>query len=297
VWVDRKGREEALDVPQRLYGAPRISPDGRRVALSIMDKGSADVWAFDLPDGPMKRLTFLPRTNGLGGWTPDGRQIVFSMADEHGVLNVYRTSAEGTGRHEPIAPSPRTRWASSVTHDGTAALAFDVGPQGHNRLLMLPFSAPPRGQSADEVLFEGNYSEISPDGRYVAYQSIETGSAEVYVRAFPDVHNGPWQISTAGGMHPAWSRGSHELFFLDAANTLKVVRVDTSGPTFVSGPPLKVFDTPYFEPNPNRYYDVSSDGQRFLMIKENTTARRSATPASMIVVQNWADELKARLSR
>jgi len=292
VWVDRKGREEPLDVPQRLYGAPRISPDGTRVAVAVMDKGSADVWTFELPGGPLKRLTFFPRTNGLAAWTRDGRQIVFSMPDEHGVLNLYRVSAAGTGHHEPIAPASRPRWGSSATPDGRGLFAF-----GFEGVFVLPLSSQARSQSPVEPLFNGSFAEISPDGRYVAYESFETGPWEVYVRAFPDVHNGPWQVSTAGGMHPAWSRDGRELFFVDAANALEVVRVDTSGSTFMSGPPAKVFDTPYFEPNPQRFYDVSPDGRRFLMIKENTTARRSATPASMVVVQNWADELKARLPR
>jgi serine/threonine-protein kinase len=185
-----------------------------------------------------------------------------------------------------------------VTHDGKGVLAFDMDPQMRGRILLLPITSAAQGQSSDKILFEGGFAEISPDGRYIAYQSYQSfsGPWEIYVRAFPDVHNGPWQISTGGGSHPAWSRDGRELFFVDAANALHVVRVDTSGPTFVSGPPAKVFDTPYFQPNPQRWYDVSPDGRRFLMIKENTP-RRSATPASMVVVQNWADELKARLSR
>ena len=260
VWVDRKGREEPLDVPQRRYGLPRISPDGTRVAIAIAEKGSADVWTFALPGGPLKRLTFLPRTNGPVAWTPDGRQIVFSMPDEHGVLNLYRLSAAGIGSHEPIASSSRPRWGSSVTPDGRGLFAFDS-----DGVFVQPLSSPARTQSPVETLFNGNFAEISPDGRYLAYQSFETGPFEVYVRAFPDVHNGPWQISTAGGTHPAWSRDGRELFFLDPANALNVVRVDTSGPTFVAGPPVKVFDTPYLEPNPSRFYDVSPDGQRFLM--------------------------------
>jgi serine/threonine-protein kinase len=297
VWVDRKGREEPLDMPQRLYGAPRISPDGTSVAISITDNGSAEVWTFGLPGGPLKRLTSSPHTNGLVNWTPDGREIVFSMYDENGVLNLYRASATGTGRYEPIAPGSRNRWGSTVTGDGKGVIAFEMSPQRINRVLLLPFTSPAQSQSPDKILFEGSFSDVSPDGRYIAYQSFETGPTEVYVRAFPDVHNGPWQISTAGGAHPVWSRDGHELFFLDAANALHVVRVDTSGPTLVSGAPVKVFDTPYFEPNPQRWFDVSPDGRRFLMIKENTTARRSATPASMVVVENWADELKTRLAR
>src|SRR5262249_7466957 len=136
----------------------------------------------------------------------------------------------------------------------------------------------------------------SPDGRYLAYESMESGRSEVYVRAFPDVHNGPWQISTAGGTRPVWSRDGRELFYLDAANAMNAVRVDTSGRTFISAPPEVLFNTGYYEPNPARHYDVSLDGGRFLMIKEGTV-RRDATPASMVVIQGWTEELKGRLPR
>jgi serine/threonine-protein kinase len=294
VWVDRKGREEPLDVPQRQYGPLRISPDGKHVAIGIVENGSADLWTFDVTGGALRRLTFTPVTNGLPVWTPDGRQIVFSMYDQKGVLNLYRVAADGSSGYEPITSSSNPQWPTSITPDGTGVIGFDLEAHGPGGVTVVPFSSDPRAGRAIESLFGGSFAESSPNGRYLAYQSTESGRSEVYVRAFPDIHNGPWQISTAGGSRPVWRRDGRELFFLDAANGMTSVRVDTSGPTFVSEPPVRLFETGYLEPNPARHYDVSPDGQRFLMIKENSK-RRDATPASMVVVQNWTSELRLRL--
>jgi Tol biopolymer transport system component len=259
-----------------------------------MDHGNADLWLFALAGGPLKRLTLATGTNGLPVWTPKGRQIIFSMYDEKGLLNLYRQAADG-GAYEALTSSSTPQWPTSITPDGAEVIGFDLAQQGQSYVITVPFARGPRGVAVAQRLFEGDFAESAPNGRYLAYQSTESGRSEVYVRAFPNVTNGPWQISTAGGTRPAWSRDGRELFYLDAANAMNAVHVDTSGPTFVSAAPVKLFDTPYFEPNPARHYDVSPDGQRFLMIKENTAARRGATPASMLLVQNWTEELKTRL--
>jgi serine/threonine-protein kinase len=294
VWVDRRGREEPLDVPKRQYGPGRISPDGTRIAIGIMDNGSADIWVFDVKGGALKRLTFAAGTNGLPVWTRDGRQIIFSMYDPKGVLNVYRQLADGSERHESITSSQVPLWPSSVTPDGTV-IGFDLGRPPHpGGVIAVPLFGETVGNAVIDSLFQGDFAESSPDGRYLAYESIESGRSEVYVRAFPDIHNGPWQISTAGGTRPVWSHDGRELYYLDAANAMNAVRVDTSGHTFVSAPPEMLFSTGYYEPNPARHYDVSPDGRRFLMIKEGTV-RRDATPASMVVIQSWTEELKGRL--
>ena len=143
-------------------------------------------------------------------------------------------------------------------------------------------------------LFPGAFAEISPDGRYLAYQSDDSGTLEVHVRPFPQVDSGRWQISTGGGTRPAWSRSGRELFYVDASMTLTAVPVRTSGPTFSMGSPAKVFDTKYAQPRPARHYDVSADGQRFLMLRASA-ADLNATPAGMVVVEHWLEELKARV--
>ncbi len=145
------------------------------------------------------------------------------------------------------------------------------------------------------TLFDGSWTEFSPDGRYLAYQSDESGRFEVYVRPFPEVDRDRWQISTAGGAHPAWARSGRELFYLDASSTLTAVPIKASGSTFSAGKPAKVFDAKYSTPFPPRQYDVSPDGQRFLMLKDSAGGDPDATPASMVVVLNWFEELKRLL--
>ena len=137
---------------------------------------------------------------------------------------------------------------------------------------------------------------FSPDGRYLAYQSDESGRLEIYVRPFPRVNNGRWQVSTAGGSRPVWAVSGRELFYLDATNALTAVPVSTSESTISIGRPAKLFDTAYAEPNPSRHYDVSADGQRFLMLKPPAAADPTATPVSIVVVEHWFEELKQRVS-
>ena len=132
-------------------------------------------------------------------------------------------------------------------------------------------------------------AEFSPDGRYVAYQSGESGRPQIYVRPFPRVDGGRWQISTAVGTRPAWARNGRELFYLDETNSLTAVSVHTSGSAFSTGVPAKVFDARYSTVLPSRSYDVSSDGRRFLMLKD------SPASTSLVVVEHWFEELKAKV--
>jgi serine/threonine-protein kinase len=137
--------------------------------------------------------------------------------------------------------------------------------------------------------------EISPDGRYLAYQSNESGRSEIYVRPFPQLDGGRWRVSAGGGTRPAWARTGAELFYLDTSGTLMVVPVRTSGATFSSGNATKVFDTQYATPDRSRTYDVSPDGKRFLMLKDDATRDPNSAPAGIVVVLNWFEELKAKL--
>jgi serine/threonine-protein kinase len=139
------------------------------------------------------------------------------------------------------------------------------------------------------------YPEISPDGRYVAYQSNESGQFEIYVRPFPKMEDGRWQVSIGGGTRPVWARNGRELFYLNASNTLIVLPTQTGGAAFVAGNPAKVFETRYSVPVSYRSFDISSDGKRFVMIKDFTTGDDKATPASLVVVEHWFEELKTRM--
>jgi serine/threonine-protein kinase len=136
--------------------------------------------------------------------------------------------------------------------------------------------------------------DVSPDGRFMAYQSLESGRSEIYVRPFPRVNDGKWQVSTRGGARPRWARGGRELFYLDEANKITAVPVQTTERAFVHGTAVTVLDTAYAPPFENTQpYDVSADGQRFVMIKEGATA--AAVRTGVTVVLNWFEELKTKV--
>jgi eukaryotic-like serine/threonine-protein kinase len=301
VWVDRKGHEEPINAPLRSYGPPRVSPDGTRLAMGILDQRNTEIWIWDLARETLRRLTFAPGMDGLPVWTPDSRRIIF-MSDRTGVLNLYSQAADGSGPVDRLTTSAIPQWPTAITPDGAWLAGFDLMPSAIDaEIVFFPLRPVPAsrahqspGESFARTRFNGGFAEFSPNGRYVAYQSDESGRMEVYVRPFPQVDRGRWQISTAGGTRPAWARNGGELFYLDGSNTFTVAAVQTSGPTFIAGTPAKVFDAKYVEPNPARHYDVSPDGQRFLMIK-SSAEDPNATPASMVVVEHWFEELKQRV--
>ena len=317
VWVDRKGHEEPINAPLRPYGSPRISPDGTRLLLGMTDQGSNDIWIWDLERESLRRLTFAPGSDSLARWTPDGRRIVFT-SDRAGVLNLYSQAADGTGAADRLTTSANQQFPSSISPDGTLVVGFErlsiaastqMAPGAAWRVQLYPMadlasrSGPGPSPSTTpsppaQTLFDGVWAEFSPNGRYLAYQSVagEPGQSEVYVRPFPQVDSGRWQISTTGGTRPAWARNGRELFYLDASNTLTAVPVQTSGSTFSAGKPAKVFDAKYLTPLPPRPYDVSGDGKRFLMLKGSAAGDSNATPASMVVVEHWFEELKQRVN-
>ena len=317
VWVDRKGHEEPINAPPRPWGAPRISPDGTQLLLGMTDQETNDIWIWDFERETLRRLTVDPGSDSLGRWTPDGRRIIFT-SDRAGVLNLYSQAADGTGAADRLTTSANQQFPSSVSPDGRFVVGFErlsiaasteMAPgAAWPRVRLYPMAAlasrPGPGPSSStttsppaQTLFDGALAEFSPDGRYLAYHSVEgePGPREVYVRPFPHVDSGRWQISTKGGSRPAWARSGRELFYLDASNALTAVPVQTSGSTFSAGKPTKVFDARYSTPLPPRPYDVSADGKRFLMLKDSAAGDPNATPASMVVVEHWFEELKQRV--
>jgi serine/threonine-protein kinase len=180
---------------------------------------------------------------------------------------------------------------------------FEVAPQTAGDIGVLELASPPkipgggprRPTAIIKTTFSENNAETSPDGRWIAYQSNESGQNDVYVRPFPKVNDGRWQVSTGGGSRPVWARNGRELFYLDGNNLLTAVAVETTGATFTQGNPVKVLSSAYFTGIPQRSYDVTADGQKFLMIKDAASGDRTSTSASLVVVLNWFEELKARV--
>lgn len=152
------------------------------------------------------------------------------------------------------------------------------------------------GKGQTKTLVQTNFAEfgpdISPDGRLIAYQSSESGAFQIYVRPYPAVDAGRWQVSPDGGAKPLWARTGRELFYVDTSGNLMSVPVQTTGSTFTYGNATKVFDAKYYNGFFGRNYDVSADGQRFLIIKDAAQSSQTSTPASLVVVLNWTEELK-----
>jgi serine/threonine-protein kinase len=298
VWVDRMGREEPVVAPVRAYTYPRLSPDGTRVALDIRDE-EQDIWIWDVARETLTRFTFDPANDQYPVWSPDSRRLLFASA-RAGVFNLFWQAADGTGAVERLTEGPNTQYAHTMTPDGSRVIFREDGPQQHD-LLLLPLQPPRRPQLPSQgfgeprplvqTIFSERNAELSPDGRWLAYESNESGREEIYVRPFPDVRGGQWQVSTGGGRLALWSRNGQELFYVSPDGTLMAVRVETASP-WRSSTPARILQGQYFFgiAGTGRTYDIAPDGKRFLMIKEG--GGTEAAPQNLVVVQNWFEELK-----
>ena len=292
VWVDRQGREQPVNLPLRAYTYVQLSPDGTKVALDIRDQEN-DIWIWDLPRGTLQRLTFDPGLNREAVWTPDGKRVAFSAAKPDGSEEVYWQAADGSGIAERLTEGTmRGAIPTSFLPDGSGLLYTE--PDSPRDLWMVKVEGPRTGQRLIATAANEQNGVVSPDGRWLAYQSNESGRDEIYVRPFPAVDTGRWQISTNGGTRPHWRRDGRELFYFlqqgDAGALMSAAVEPGSG--FTAGRQTMLFQGNYPAPNAGRQlYDVSLDGQRFLMIK-NADAEAKVSPPQIIVVQNWFEELK-----
>src|SRR6202521_5001845 len=281
VWVNRNGTEQPLAAPPHNYTFPRISPDGKRVAAGI-EEGEGQIWLYDISRDALSRLTFEGPFNVDPVWTPDGKRIAFKGKGNR----LFWQSADGGGSAEELTTGKLdlNNIPSAWSPDGQE-LAFLEGGAIRN-IWILPlkdrtphvFIASPAYESAPS---------FSPDGRWIVYTSTESGRSEVYVRPYPGP-GGKWQISTEGGTEPVWNPKGRELFYRDGQKMMAAEY--TAQPTFSAGKPRMLFQGPY-TPTPRSAadYDVSSDGQRFLMLKAT-----EQSPGQINVVLNWTAELKQK---
>ena len=288
VWVDRTGKEEAVGAPPRAYLQPRLSPDGKRVAVWTNDQTN-DISIWDLERKTLTPLTLDPGEDQHPLWTRNGKRIIFS-SNRSGVFNLWWQAADGTGGPEPL--SSEQGFASGITPDGTAVVFFgNRGTTGRD-LLRLALDETHRVTPLVHTPVHETEGTVSPDGRWLAYESTMTGSKEIYVRPFPNVSDGQFPVSTAGGTRPLWAPSGKELFYIGVDGSLLQVSVEPNGATWNSRAPIKLLEGRYFVGgNSGRGYDVSPDGQRFLMIKGSGSDASAASPA-LILVQHWDEELK-----
>jgi hypothetical protein len=257
VLVGRSGSATPIAAEPRVFTSPRFAPDGRRLALGITEQtGAKDVWVFDVGQRTWSRLT----TSGINNrpvWTPDGRRLVYSSNDD-----LWWINADGSGRPESLLVANGNRFAGSVTPDGRSVVFHELGSE-RNGIRSMTFDSAP----ASRLLIPGNFGEtapaLSPDGKWLAYQSDETGRMEVYVRPYP----GPGareSVSLDGGTEPVWAHGGRELFFR-SGDSLMAAAVVLSPSFAVTGRRL-LFTGSYLSGDTYREYDVAPDDQHFVML-------------------------------
>ena len=302
VWLNRRGEEQPTGAPLRTYGSARVSPDGGRAVVAVYEDTLDDLWIWDFTRRTLERVTKTPGPDMNPTWTRTGRELIFASVPLGGAPTVYRQPADGTGTHEQLVPNQGFQYPASITPDGSRLLIQQVVGPGR-RIRAIDLKAGASAATGDGVVLANAWSpEVSPDGRWLAYQSSESGRDEIYTRPYPAVDSGRVLISTAGGTRPAWAPSSRELFYVDGAGLLTAVPLQIEGGTIKPGLPTTLSRTPYFAGVSSlgvtslRGYDVAPDGQRFLMIKESAPSEQQGGPPSLVVRLNFAEVLNARSS-
>ena len=283
VRVDRNGRRSPLTDDRRGFRHPEISPDGRKVAVTV-DPRPSQVWVYDL-----ERRTGIPISrdgHSLGPvWSSDGRHVTYSSN-----LDIFWRLADASGPASRLLTREGSQYPTSWTRDGQLLLYDDGAEAAPNSsdIWLLPTSGTPRPLIATP--HEERAARVSPDGRWVSYHSDESGRLEVYVRPFPNVNGGKWLVSTAGGRRPVWSRSGRELFYALGSSLMRVP-IATRGAEFVAGSPEALFSGPFDLTTTD--FSVAPDSTAFIMVESDPSAR----PTQVRVVINWREELAARLPR
>ena len=294
-WVDPAGNAEPVPLPPARYTFPRFSPDGTQLAYTEGRSGEdRSIWVYDMDLGvavPLPKPS-LEHDNQTFAWSPDGTEIVFGSRIGSGPLNLYLTAADGSGEPERLAESDANQQPGSWSPNGVLAFVENL-PGSPRDIGILSMDGNSEPAPFRETPFRERHPAFSPDGNWLAYGSDETGRLEVHVRPFP-AGEPAYQVSNGGGRQPAWAPNGEQLFYHqirreDGSRRVMVVDVNLES-TFTRSRPRILFEGPYLETTPIRSYDVSPNGDRFVML---TRVNREPEPATRIsIVLNWFEELK-----
>ena len=287
VWVDRSGNRKPLVMESKLVTCLKISPDGKKVAFSVIE-GAQDIYVWNIARQNWLKITFGNGNSEYPLWTPNSERIVFSryLNNEHGT---YWKAANGTGKAELIGSMQNIQlWPSSLSKDGKTLFLISNDGFDQDIVTLSMESKDDYVPLLDEEYFETD-PVISPDGQWIAYSSYESGNPQVYVRPFPDVDGGKWTISTDGGSFPIWSPVGRELFYRNRSEII-AVEFETE-PTFSPVSSKTLFSGNYVFQSHNQW-DISPDGKRFLMLESTSTGNDEYR---INIVLNWFEELKERV--
>ncbi|MGH8247791.1 MAG: hypothetical protein ACREUU_15330, partial [Gammaproteobacteria bacterium] len=287
VWVDRKGNARPILDEVRDFAYPRLSPDGRRLAVSIREKGENwDIWVLDLERGSLTRATYGASADFEPVWTHDGKRLIF--VSEQPVYDLYSKAVDGSGGEEPLLAGSVDKHPSSISPDGKLLAYWQNEAEGGSDLWLLPLAGDRKPSLLLRTPFAETQPAFSPDGRWLAYCSNESGRDQIYIQPFP-VPGQRFQISIESGRSPVWSRNGNELFF-HSGRKVMTVPIKTK-PPFVAGTPVVLFEGDFRESSAAADFDVAPDGQRFLMMQRDAQAPRP----EIHVVLSWFEELKRRV--
>jgi Tol biopolymer transport system component/DNA-binding winged helix-turn-helix (wHTH) protein len=294
VWIGRDGKRLGNAAPEDNYGSLRLSPDGKRVALGRTDPdGKPDTWLFEFGRGVFTRFTFDPKRAVQPVWSPDGRHIAF-LSNRSGIDQLYWKDSSGAGQEEQLTNSPNDKNFLDWSRGGRYLLYTENAFKTHEDIMALPLEGERKPMVVLRTPFNEREGVFSPDGKWIAYVSDESGLDEVYVRAFPPAAaGGKWQVSSQRGRRPRWRSDGKELFYLAQSNRFaQSIRMMAAG-IGMKADSVEI-DTPRelfpisVDLGTSSPYDVTPDGQRFLVEEPSTTAR----VAPLTVVTNWQAELK-----
>jgi serine/threonine-protein kinase len=294
VWVDRRGATTSLVSERGSYANPRLAPDGRRLALTVLRDGNWDIWVYDLERGVPSRLTFDDAAETEQIWSPDGRELVYA-SDKGGLDNLYRQRADGSGEVERLTTFEGSQWASSWSRDGRIALTASQAGSGFD-VQVMPLAGERKPETFLSTPFREADAAFSPDGRWIAYESNESGRLEVYVRPYPP-GGGRWQVSDGGGAYPRWARDGRELFYRTDTGIMSAP-IEAAGDTLRVGKPSVVLNGPFRGGTTGlgvggysfADYDVTPDGQRFVMFPASAGAGQAEHP-HVTLVTRWFEDL------
>ncbi len=291
-WFDQQGNPGGTLGDPGDYIFPAISPDGNRVAVAVGAQSNRDIWILDVVRGSSTRFTFDPGRDDTPAWSPDGKNIAFT-SNRNGQMDLYIKPADSSAEEKLLLKTDEYKIIQRWTKDGRFLLFDSTGPKTAPDVWALPYPLPSQGEAKPIALvktpFIDHYERVSPDGRWLAYTSTESGPNEVYVRPFaPEAAAGAgakWPVSKGGGTRPIWRPDGRELFYLSATLQVMAVDIDTSK-GFQAGTPRRMFTAPPAAATVG--WDLSPDGKRFLFIAPPGAG--SVIPFT--VVLNWAAGLK-----
>jgi dipeptidyl aminopeptidase/acylaminoacyl peptidase len=296
LWMSRDGKTTPLRSMAANWSNPQFAPDGQRLAVDIAAGRQLDVWVYEWARDTLTRFTFDPANDQKPVWTPDGRRIVFGSSRDK-VMNLYWQRADGTGEIQRLTESPNVQVAGSWHPSGKYLGFTETNAQTKDDLMILPIEGNEKSgwkPGKPTVFLNSPALEeepmFSPDGRWIAYQSNESGRMEVFVRPFPGP-GGKWQISTAGGDQMVWSRTRHELFYRTLDGRIMVAAYTVEGDSFKADKP-RVWSDQSTLPRPRqRVLDLHPDGERFA-VSAATGPQAEEKHDKVVFIFNFFDELR-----